>query len=148
MQVGRPTVAALVPAIAAALVAAIVGGIVWGLIVKATDYEIGFAAWGIGALVGFAVLLAARGARGLPYQVIAVVAALVGIALGKYLAFVYSYREQVETDASMFSGEMFDAFRLNLDLVFSAFDLLWAGLAVLSAWQILRPVREPHAENA
>ena len=32
-----------VPAILAGLVAAIAGGVAWGLIVKSTDYEIGFA---------------------------------------------------------------------------------------------------------
>src|SRR5438034_8501239 len=77
------------PAVLAGLVAAIAGGIAWGLIVKWTDYEIGFAAWGLGFLVGMAVLVATRGSRGLPFQAIAIGCALLGILIGKYLAFVW-----------------------------------------------------------
>ena len=51
----RSPAAALLPAPGGGLAAAVVGGVVWGLIVKWTDYEVGFAAWGIGFLVGIAV---------------------------------------------------------------------------------------------
>jgi hypothetical protein len=56
----------LLPAIGAGLVAALVGGIVWGLIVKISDYEVGFVAWGIGFIAGTAVVLSSRGAKGPP----------------------------------------------------------------------------------
>jgi hypothetical protein len=57
----RSAAARYVPAVLAGLVAAIAGGIAWGLIVKWTDYEIGFAAAGIGFLTAIAILRATRG---------------------------------------------------------------------------------------
>ena len=78
----RSAASVYVPAILAGLAAAIAGGVVWGLIVKSTDYEVGFVAWGIGFIVAMAILLATRGRRGLPLQVIAIACALLGIAIG------------------------------------------------------------------
>jgi hypothetical protein len=136
----RSAAALYVPAILAGLVAATAGGIAWGLIVKSTDYEIGFAAWGLGFLTGLAVLTATRGARGLPLQGIAVVCALLGILLGKYLAFVWVLQDSAEDlNVSVFSSKTFDLFRNNLDIVFDWIDLLWVGLAVYTAWRALQP---------
>jgi hypothetical protein len=136
----RSAAALYVPAILAGLVAAIAGGVAWGLIVKSTDYEIGFAAWGLGFLTGFAVLTATRGARGLPLQAIAIVCALLGILLGKYLAFVWVLQESAEDlNVSVFSSRTFDLFRDNLDIVFDWIDLLWVGFAVYTAWRALQP---------
>lgn len=129
----------LLPAVAAATVAALVGGIVWGLIVKVSDYEVGFVAWGIGFIAGTAVVLATRGAKGQRLQVIAVVSALLGILLGKYLAFAFSVQDDAEAAGAsigLVSGDMFSLFRHNLDIVFSFFDLLWVGFAVFTAWRI------------
>lgn len=47
--------APLLPAILAGLGAAVVGGVVWTIIMAVTGYEIGFAAWALGGLVGFAM---------------------------------------------------------------------------------------------
>jgi hypothetical protein len=129
----------LLPAIAAGLAAALVGGIVWGLIVKITDYEVGFVAWGIGFIAGSAVVAATRGAKGPRLQVIAVVSALLGILLGKYLAFAFTVQDDAESvgdSIGLLSGDMFSLFRNNLDVVFSFFDLLWVGFAVFTAWRI------------
>jgi hypothetical protein len=136
----RSAAALYVPAILAGLVAAIAGGVAWGLIVKSTDYEIGFAAWGIGFLTGLAVLTATRGARGLPLQVIAIACALLGIVLGKYLAFVWVLQEGANgLNISVFSSNAFNLFRRNLDIVFDWIDLLWVGFAVYTAWRTLQP---------
>jgi hypothetical protein len=129
----------LVPAVAAGLVAAIVGGVVWGLIVKITDYEVGIVAWGIGFASGNAIVLATRGARGPRLQAIAVVSALVGVLLGKYLS--YAFIVQKDADAAglsvgLFSSDMFRFFREDLRHVFGLFDLLWIGLAVFTAWRV------------
>lgn len=129
----------LFPAVAAGLVAAIVGGIAWGLIVKASDYEVGIVAWGIGFIAGTAVVFATRGAKGLRLQVIAVVCALLGILLGKYLSYAFIVQEDAESfgqSIGLFSGDMFSFFREDLDKVFGLFDLLWIGLAVFTAWRI------------
>ena len=135
----------LLPAIAAGLAAALVGGIIWGLIVKISDYEVGFVAWGIGFVAGSAVVLATRGAKGRPLQLIAVVSALLGILLGKYLSFAFGVQEEADAagvSIGLLSSDMFRLFRENLDIVFSFFDLLWVGFAVFSAWRIPK-VDEP-----
>ena len=141
----------LLPALAAGLVAALVGGIVWGLIVKISDYEVGIVAWGIGFIAGTAVVLATRGAKGQRLQVIAVVSALLGILLGKYLSFAFVVQEDAESfgdSIGLVSGDMFSLFRENLDVVFSFFDLLWVGLAVFTAWRIPQVDEpEPAAEE-
>jgi mannose/fructose/N-acetylgalactosamine-specific phosphotransferase system component IID len=134
-----PPSASLPRAIAGGLAAAVVGGVVWALIVKTTDYEVGFVAWGIGFAVGTAVVLATGGAKGRPLQIVAVVLALVGVLIGKYLSYAFIVQEEAESfgeSIGLFSGDMFRFFREDLDAVFGLFDLLWVGLAVFSAWRI------------
>jgi acyl carrier protein len=84
-------------AIASGAVAAIIGGIIWGLIVIATDYEIGYMATGIGLLTGFAVVFFS-GKKGLILQIIAVVSALVGIVVGKYITFYAILKDYVASE--------------------------------------------------
>ena len=138
-------------AIAAGLVTAIATGIVWGLIVKTTEYEIGFAAWGVGFVVGTAVVLAS-GRKGVPIQVVAVVSALLGILLGKYLAFAWVLQDIASEEGvslPIFSADTVDIFLSELGVVFSLWDLLWVGLAVVTAWRIAQPDEpQPAAETA
>ncbi len=132
---------ALGRAIAAGLVAAIAGGVVWGLIVRATDYEVGFVAWAVGFLVGTAVALAVRRGDGTTFAVVAVVLSLLGILLGKYLSFAWVLGEAAEAEGvelSPFSSTTFDLFMEDPGVVFSAIDLLFVGLAVFSAWSIVK----------
>ncbi len=132
----------LLAAVGAALVAAIVGGVLWGLIVKFSDYEIGIVAWAIGFLTGSAVVFATGGTKGQRLQAIAVVAALLGILVGKYLSFAFAVQEEAESfgaSLGLASGEMRTLFRENLDEVFGLFDLLWIAFAVYTAWKIPRP---------
>lgn len=146
VEAERFTPSALVPGIAGGLAAALVGGIVWGLIVAQTEYEIGIAAWGIGFLAGTAVVLFSRGRKGPPLQIVAVVASLLGIVLGKYIAFAYFLKEGVRDEfgaeaageVSYFSSDVVRLFFENLGSVFGGFDLLWAALAVFTAWRIPR----------
>lgn len=137
------TPSALAPAIAGGVLAALVGGFVWGLIVILTDYEVGFVAWGVGFLAGLAVVRFAGGRKGIPLQVVAVVSSLVGIVLGKYISFAYFFKEAVKeqfgADISYFDSTIFTAFRDNLGDVFGGFDLLWAALAVITAWRLTSP---------
>ena len=150
----RPAAARLLPAIGAGLVAAIAGGLVWGLIVKWTDYEVGFVAWGIGFLVGLAIVTATRGARGPVFQVVAVVCALLGVLLGKYLSFAWVLQEVAEAESqglveiSVLSRDTFDLFTEELDTVFDWIDILWVGLAVFTAWRALQPQPEPEPATA
>jgi hypothetical protein len=139
----RYTGSALGPGIAGGLVTAIVGGFLWGLIVILSGYEIGIAAWGIGFLAGFGVVRFAGGAKGTPLQIVAVLSSLLGIVIGKYISYAYFFKRAVEdrfdVDISYLDSEIFRAFRENLGDVFGGFDLIWAGFAVATAWQMTRP---------
>jgi hypothetical protein len=81
------------------------------------------------------VLLLARGTRGLPLQLIAVVSALLGIALGKYLSYVCVAHDAVSDECgataaaqvSVFDTEMMRFLFDEPDVVLSGWDLLWVG---------------------
>jgi signal peptidase I len=125
-------------ALLAGLAAAIAGGIAWGLIAKWTDYEVGIVAWGIGFVTGWAIERTAGGRRSAELQVFAIAAALLGILLGKYLAFAFVQQES-GLPYGVLSQDMLTLFRENLSAVFGLYDALWIGLAVVSAWLALRP---------
>jgi len=133
-------------AAAAGIAAGVAGGIAWGLIVKLSDYEIGIVAWGIGFVAGTAVLVAAGRRKGLPLQLVAVLGALVGVLVGKYLAFAWVLQDVASeqgVDLGLFSADMRQLFREDLGAVFGWFDLLWVGLAVFTAWRLLQPELPP-----
>lgn len=116
--------------------AAIIGGLVWALIAIYANYELAIVAWGIGFIAGYAVVLPSKKVITRAHQVVAVLASIIGISFGKYLIFVDFIRE------SYFSVRGFSLFFKNLDVVFSAFDILFILLAIVSAWQI--PIRVAH----
>jgi hypothetical protein len=139
----------LLTAALAGLAAAIVGAVIWGLIVRWTDYEVGFVAWGIGFIVGSAVVLGAQGARGLPLQAIAVVLAVVGVVLGKYLAFVWIGQDELDKlgiHLPVFSKDTVDLFWDAKSDIWSGWDLLWAGLAIVTAFRIPQVEAEPEPQ--
>jgi hypothetical protein len=141
----------LLKAVGAGLGAAVAGGIVWGLIVKWSEYEVGFVAWGIGFLAGIVVLTATGGRKGVPLQAIAIVSALVGIVIGKYLSYAWVLQQVADeqtgglVDVSVFSRDTVDFFREDLGEVFGWIDLLWVAFAVITAWRVLAP-EEPEPE--
>jgi hypothetical protein len=105
--------ARLVRATIAGGVAALIGGGVWaGIAIATGGFEIGYVAWGVGLLCGFAVSKLGRG-HGTIFQVMAVVCSLVGIGIGKV--------------ATVVSTGM-----LSVSLV----DIVFVLLAVASAWQM------------
>jgi len=69
-----------------ALIAGVVGAAVWAGIAYGTGFEIGWIAWGIGALVGFAMGMGVGTSGNAATGVAAAVIALVAIAGGKFLA--------------------------------------------------------------
>ncbi len=150
----RWTMRSYLPVAGAGFAAAIVGGVAWGLLVSKTDYELGIVAWGIGGLAGLATLWAARGRMGLQVQLTAVVAAVLGIVLGKYLSYVDLVKDTLSTEfgpgaedvVETFSSTTVRFFIEDLDQIVSAFDLLWVGLAVVTAWRL--PMRHWAARTA
>jgi hypothetical protein len=122
------------------LLAAVVGGVVWVVIAAMTERELGLIAIVIGALTGYAVVLFSNKRIATVHKVIAVIFALIGILLGKYLTVVY-FTSELFSDASMmdlvFDGEMVRAFVETFTDYFSEpVDLLFIVLAIVSAWQI------------
>ncbi len=126
------------------LLAAALGGAVWALVVAGTESEFGLIAWGIGGLCGFAVVLFARGKKGVPLQIVAVVSSLLGILGGKYGMVYLAIKEYAEQEAGaeeaanlpFFSPDLIEAFFTHAGGWLSGFDLLWVGLAVFTAWGI------------
>ncbi|UCF20874.1 MAG: hypothetical protein JSU87_05565 [Gemmatimonadota bacterium] len=140
----RFTGSTILPALLGGIAAAALGGFTWGLIVRFTGYAIGWVAWGIGLLAGFAVLIMAKGRKGVPLQLVAVTSAVLGIAVGKYLTFFYSLRDYVAeeygveavTELSLFSAGVAQFFVDSIGVFVTGFDALWILLAVGTAWGI------------
>ncbi len=136
---------ALVPAILGGLLAAIIGGAVWGGIAIYTGYEVGYVALGVGFLCGMGVVLFTGGKKGMPLQVIAIVASVLGIVIGKYGTYHHDYQQWLIEEGhpaatveqyGLFSGNMMQVFAENLSGMMSGFDLLWVVIAVYVAWSI------------
>lgn len=139
----RPTAGAVLAGLIGGVLAAVIGGVVWGFIATRTGYEIGYVAWGVGMLSGLAVVIFARGRKGLVMQAVAVLSGLMGITVGKYYAFVHYLRqalvEQYGANAgevSMFSARVVQFFVEKFTVMLSGFDALWVVLAVVTAWRI------------
>ncbi|MNN23827.1 hypothetical protein D3C81_1372350 [compost metagenome] len=118
--------------VVAALIAAIVGGAVWALIVILTNYEIGIVAWGIGGLTAYGTAMFAKKITPI-HQIVAVLASLIGILLGKYVAFSYIVHQGY---SGMFDSGTFSLFSENITLMFGAMDIIFILLAVATAWQL------------
>lgn len=76
-------------ALAAGLAAAVVAGVAWALLVRVTGYEIGYAAWGVGMLVGWAMAAVTRNRSG-RLALAAANFALIGLVAGKLFIFLGS----------------------------------------------------------
>ncbi len=118
-------------AVIAGCVAAVIGGLVWGGISKATGYEIGWIAIGIGFLCGIAVRSIGKG-HGPQFQITAAATALGGIAFGKIFAiFLYAKAENIDLS-------MGDAIQL-LPQFLGPMDALFVAIAVWQAWKVSVP---------
>lgn len=131
-------------AIGVGLVAAIVAAGLWTLVVLATDYEIGYMALGVGALVGYSMLYASGKRGGKQLQIAAAVLSVVGVLLAKYMIFSYFLAKELATYSESAGTGFFDVL-LNYNTpifmaeiateLFSGFDILWVLLAVNIAWK-------------
>lgn len=121
------------------LIAAAIGAAIWGLIVWLTDYEVGIAAVGIGLLVGWAVHMASGRRKGRSLQIVAVLASVAGILVGKYVAVYLVLRDFVGDDLALTDPGIFELITSNPETFFSLFDLLWFALAIYTTWRFLAP---------
>lgn len=78
-------------AIAAGVVAAFLGGGLWAAIVVVTHYEVGWVAWGVGALVGIA-MARMTSARGRHVAMLGALLAGLGLVTGKLLIVTFAAR--------------------------------------------------------
>jgi len=141
-------------AILVGVAAALAGAIGWGLAAKWTGHEYGFIAWAVGVVVGVFVQAVGRG-RTIVLQGIAVLAAALGVLVGKYLAFAFiahdSFANGVISGSDgatiylgssapgVLSSAMFHLFRHDLASIFSRLDILWFATAIVSAALIAKP---------
>ena len=138
--------ASIVPAIISGILAAIAGGLIWGLMVNSTGSEIGWAAWGVGLLVGYGVVIVAKGRHGLSLQLVAALAAVFGIVIGNYLSFFYALKEYVAQEyglepsaqLSVLSTRVVQFFADSLGARVTGYDALWIVLAVGTAWAMAK----------
>jgi hypothetical protein len=137
----------LVQALAGAALAAVLGAAGWAAMVVTTKHSVGLAAVGLGLLSTFLIGRFTGGRRGVLFVVAAVLSVVVALAVGKYAAFAYLIHDEARQQygaagAAYFgylSGHTWDAFTAHIGEEFSAFYLLWLGLAASVAWRRLGP---------
>jgi hypothetical protein len=108
------TGSSIIPALIGGGLAAVIGGGLWAFIAVGTGYVIGFMAWGMGWVTGFAVVLFSKGKRGFPLQIISVTSSVLGIAIGKYFIFFHylkvevtkQYGKEIASSISIFMEEV------------------------------------------
>ncbi|WP_438349382.1 hypothetical protein ACP8HI_01435 [Paenibacillus sp. FA6] len=116
-----------------ALLAAIIGGVIWAAFGVVSDYELGIIAWAIGGLAGYAVVLFSNRQTTQIHQVMAVIASLIGIVLGKYLFFSYIINDGFE---GLFNSDVITLFTDNITDFFGGMDILFVVFAVATAWKL------------
>jgi signal peptidase I len=140
-----------VAALLAGIAVAVVGGVAWGFAAKWTGREFGFLAWVVGIVTGVVCVQVGGRKKTGALQAIAVATAVLGVLIGKYLAYAFIVHDspalQFEGPPPVLSSAMFTLFRNDLHSVFGLLDLLWFGSAVASAALIARP-EWPTAEPA
>lgn len=142
-----------VGAVVGGIIGAGIGGAIWAGVAVLFDVEIGFLAILVGALVGGGVVLGAGQRRGMPYQLISVVIAALGILIGKYITIYHFFRLEVinqfgeaswnELGFSVLSGEYFQLFVEILPETFEILDIVFFGIAIYTAFGI--PKARPEA---
>ena len=123
------------------VVAAILCGAAWAAMVVVTNFEIGYAAVGVGIVVGYGVLLGARKKRGRNLQWIALACSVLGLLLGKYFTIAHLIIANVEgaKELSHFDPRLVEIFFRALPDFLSPFDALWVFIALRVAWKIPKP---------
>jgi hypothetical protein len=133
----------LVGGVLAAAAGALVGAVAWAVLVSATDYKIGFAAVGVGALAGIAAGKVGGGAPQLP--VIAAVIGLIGCVIGDVFTDAHAVAKIASQGGSAISS--FHVLRTMLEhpsdfgwpvykAGFEALDVLFYGFAAVAAFRL------------
>lgn len=91
---------------AGGIIGGLIGGTIWALIAYYAHYEIGWIAWGIGALVGFGMAVGSGGNGGAAGGGIAIIIALSSIVGGKYFASHLMVQHEVNKIKLVVTDEM------------------------------------------
>jgi hypothetical protein len=136
--------------LSAALAAAALGGIGWAVLTGLTNYKIGFAAIGIGLLVGLAVERFGGGDGRLP--IVGAIAALLGCLFGDVLADAHILASQFHISIFTVLRDLSHHPRNYVDLYqagFKAFDLVFYAIAGYEGYKLsLRGVLRARAAAA
>lgn len=126
----------LVGCVCGGLIGGAIGAGVWAGIALATGYELGFIAWAIGALTGIGVRVGSGGDDGPLLGGLAVLIAFASIGIGK-AASIYLIANNMGAfppDASFI--KIIYVCCAMVPLMMGFWDILWFGLAGLSAFKI------------
>lgn len=128
----------LAGALLAGLVGAAVAAALWGALTYWTGYQIGFAAIGVGLLVGLAVRWAGKG-LGATFGLVGAFFSLLGCIAGNVLAgAAYLAREQGYELLEVLSGLTVDLVVQISRAMFSPMDLLFYALALWTGYETAR----------
>lgn len=131
-MVERKTTMLMLPVIGAIL-AAMIGGVIWATIAILTEYELGIIAWGIGGLTGYMVAVFAKKQTTRVHQIIAVIACLAGIILGKYIIISYILNDGFK---GIMNSQTFHFFNYNFTGLFNGMDVVIILFAIVTAWKL------------
>ena len=127
-----------------ALIAAFIGAILWGQVALWADSQLAWLAIGVGVITGLAARFLASSQQRISVQMIAAIAALIGVVAGKYYIFALLLKAAV-TDAfgaqaaaafTLFSSATYDFLKEDTGAVLGALDAVWLGVAMFIAWRI------------
>ncbi len=122
----------IVSGLIGAVIGGAIGGAIWAAVVKFTGFEIGWLAWGIGALVGVGFRVGARELANPGTGVLAAAVALLAVLGGKYAV------------AHLYTQEFMADFNLAESLESDEFVISYIADAVVEEWQSSgRPVAWP-----
>jgi hypothetical protein len=110
---------------------ALLGAVVWAIVAVVTHHEIGWIAWGVGAVAGGGMALGCdNSSDGTIPGIIAAFMALVGITLGKLFVLLWLIGPALGNPAA---ASLLGGF---FQIMFGPMDALFIGLAFLTAYKI------------
>lgn len=125
-------------AIFGGFIASIIAAVLWATITYATNYKIGFAAIGVGFLVGYAVRFLGKGISPI-FGVVGAFFALFGCLFGDLLTTMIAAARIEEVPVSMILNAFITAPGIVLDIfkeTFSPIDLLFYAIAVYEGYKV------------
>lgn len=124
-------------AVVGGFAASVVAAVLWALLTYATNYKIGFAAVGVGFLVGYAVRFFGKGISP-AFGIVGAVFALFGCVFGDFLATIIAASQIEGASASMIFTALLSSPGIVLEILqesFSPMDLLFYGIAVYEGYK-------------